>query len=83
MPQDYEIRLGPIEGLSLPSSTWKVLRRENITTLDQLRVVADRIELFEGIWSETAQVVRAELARVTTLDAPPFDRGQLYSPWSA
>ncbi len=54
---------GPIEGLRLPRRAWKVLRRENITSLDQLRTVADRLDRFDNIGSKTARTIRAELAR--------------------
>lgn len=56
---------GPIPGLRLPSYVWKMLRRENIATIDQLRAVADNIEqVIPGIGIRMAQVIRAELARV-------------------
>jgi DNA-directed RNA polymerase alpha subunit len=67
-PHHYEIREGPIEGLRLPVRAWEVLRRENITTSGQLRAVADRIHLYEDIGAKTAQVIRAELARIAALD---------------
>jgi DNA integrity scanning protein DisA with diadenylate cyclase activity len=63
----YEIRAGPIAGLRLPFATWAVLIREGITSLDQLRAVADHLEQFEGIGRKSAQITREELARV----APP------------
>jgi DNA-directed RNA polymerase alpha subunit len=66
-PQDEPIS-GPIVGLRLPARVWKVLRRENITTLDRLRAVADRLDRLEGIGPKTVQTIRAELARVAALD---------------
>jgi DNA integrity scanning protein DisA with diadenylate cyclase activity len=63
----YEIRAGPIAGLRLPFATWAVLIREGITSLDQLRAVADHLEQFEGIGRKSAHIIREELARV----APP------------
>ena len=63
----YEVFTGPIAGLHLPYATWDVLMREGITTLDQLRAVADQIQQFEGIGRKSAQIIREELARV----APP------------
>jgi DNA-directed RNA polymerase subunit F len=60
----YDLRAGPIEGLNLPYATWVVLRRENITTLDQLRTVADHLEQVVGIGPKTARMIREELARV-------------------
>jgi DNA-directed RNA polymerase alpha subunit len=57
---------GPIEGLRLPRRAWTVLKRENIRTLDQLKVVAVEIErVMPGIGCKTAQTIRTELARVT------------------
>jgi DNA-directed RNA polymerase alpha subunit len=70
-PHLFEIREGPIEGLRLPVRAWEVLRRENITTIGQLRAVADQIERFEGIGAGTARVIRAELARVASLEEQP------------
>jgi Holliday junction resolvasome RuvABC DNA-binding subunit len=43
---------------------WTVLESDNITTLDQLKAVADRIERIPGVGSKTAEAIRAELARV-------------------
>jgi DNA-directed RNA polymerase alpha subunit len=68
-PQDEPIA-GPIEGLRLPARTWKVLREENLTTLDRLRAVADRLDRLEGIGAKTAQTIRAELACVAVLEKP-------------
>jgi DNA-directed RNA polymerase alpha subunit len=72
----YEVREGPIPGLRLPLNAWKVLRRENITSLDQLRAVAEEIERFEGIGRKTAQAIRAELTRLAASDGQPPDKGQ-------
>ena len=69
----WEVVEGPIRGLRLPFMAWRSLGTENITTLDQLRAVADRIEQFQGIGCRTAQLVREELARV----APPDESGSL------
>ena len=63
MPQDEPVP-GPIDGLRLPRRAWKMLQQENITTLDRLKAVADRIERFERIGPKTAQAIRAELTRV-------------------
>jgi DNA-directed RNA polymerase alpha subunit len=68
-PQDEPIS-GPIEGLRLPARTWTALRQENLTTLDRLRAVADRLDRLEGIGAKTAQTIRAELARVAALEKP-------------
>ena len=73
MLQDEPIP-GPIDGLRLPTRAWKALQQENITTLDQLRAAADRIERFENIGPKIAQTIRAELARVASLDKTRHDR---------
>jgi endonuclease III len=57
---------GPIRGLRLPFQTWEALRREDITTIDQLRAMADHIHTLPGIGPKTAQLIRDELARVTS-----------------
>lgn len=55
---------GPIRDLRLSQYTWRILDDEKITTLDQLKVVADRIEqLVPGIGPKMAAAIRAELAR--------------------
>jgi hypothetical protein len=64
MLRAHEPYRGPIQGLRLPLNAWKALRLRNITTLDQLRAVADRVHRFEGIGPKTAQIIREELARV-------------------
>jgi hypothetical protein len=73
MPQDEPIP-GPIEGLRLPARVWTVLEREHITTLDQLRAAAGRIERFENVGPKTARIIRAELARVVPADKPRHHR---------
>jgi predicted flap endonuclease-1-like 5' DNA nuclease len=66
MPNHYSERWeGPIRGLRLPLAAWNSLHDEGITTIDQLRAVADRLERMVGIGSKTAQVIRAELTRVS------------------
>ncbi len=56
---------GPIDGLRLPQRAWTVLERENITSLDQLKAVANGIErVVPGIGRKTAQTIRTELVRV-------------------
>jgi DNA-directed RNA polymerase alpha subunit len=67
MPHGHEPRPGPIEGLRLSARVWKILRRENIRTLDQLKASADQLERFEEIGPKTAQQIRQEIARVTSL----------------
>jgi DNA-directed RNA polymerase alpha subunit len=55
---------GSIRDLRLPPRAWYVLRRENITTMNKLCAVADRLERVDGIGSKLAQAIRAELARI-------------------
>jgi|UPI00055D630C hypothetical protein len=62
---------GPIRGLRLPFDAWEALRRENITTLDRLRAMADDIHRLPGIGSKTARLIREELARVTASKTAP------------
>jgi hypothetical protein len=57
---------GPIRGLRLPFQAWEALRKEGITTLDRLRAQADQIHTLPGIGPKTAQLIREELARVTS-----------------
>jgi hypothetical protein len=61
MSRSYETCQGPIGGLYLPSNAWEALCRENIGTLDQLLASVGWLELYEGIESQTAQVIRLEL----------------------
>jgi hypothetical protein len=60
---------GPIRGLRLPLNAWNALHREGITTIDQLRAMADRIHWLPGIGPKTALAIRVELARVALLEA--------------
>jgi hypothetical protein len=59
---------GPIKGLRLPPPVWDILSDEGITTLDQLKVVAHRLERLPGIGSKMARVTREELARASILE---------------
>jgi hypothetical protein len=83
MPHFYSTCIGPIKDLYLPPVAWDVLRREKIRTLEQLRSVADGIDRLPGIGDGSARVVREELARLTSLEEQPSDKGQPLSPWSA
>jgi hypothetical protein len=67
----WELIGGPIRGLRLPFDAWEALRREGITTLDRLRASADRIHTLPGIGPRTAQLIREELARVTSSRMAP------------
>jgi hypothetical protein len=76
----WQVRKGPIPGLRLPHHAWTVLERDNITTLDQLKAVADRIERIPGAGSKTAEAIRAELARVMASEQHSPDEDQLSNP---
>ena len=73
---------GPVQGLRLPQSVWNVLRRENITTFDQLKAVADRTEQFPGIEPKMALAIREDIARVAALD-DALSKGRPHNPWQA
>jgi hypothetical protein len=62
---------GPIRGLRLPFQAWEALRKEGITTVDRLRAFADEIHTLLGIGPKTAQLIREELARVTSSRMAP------------
>jgi hypothetical protein len=62
---------GPTRGLRLPLNAWDALQRESITTIEQLRAVADRLETLPRIGPKTAHLIREELARVTAASKPP------------
>ena len=66
MPNLFEGRWeGPISGLHLPLTVWNTLSDEGITTIDQLRAVADQLERLPGIGVKMARVTREELARAS------------------
>ncbi|GEO18648.1 DNA-directed RNA polymerase subunit alpha C-terminal domain-containing protein [Microvirga aerophila] len=67
MPHEAKVP-GPIEGLRLPARAWGSLRREGITNLDQLMSMAYQIDQFPDIGAKMAQVIRAELVRVMSLN---------------
>jgi DNA-directed RNA polymerase alpha subunit len=60
---------GPIRGLRLPLDAWNALHREGVTTIDQLRAMADKIHTLPGIGAKTALAIRAELGRLALLEA--------------
>jgi len=66
---------GFIAGLRLPAKAWFVLEREDIGTIDQLQAVADRLQGLDGIGPKIARAIRAELARVASLDRGKDDQG--------
>jgi hypothetical protein len=71
----HDRRAGPIDGLHLPGAAWTALRRQHITTLDQLKAVAGRLEWFDGIGPTIAQAIREELAQVVPSEEEPADKG--------
>src|SRR5690349_10129127 len=71
----WHICEGPLPGLRLPVNAWEALAREDITSLDQLRSVADRVHQFIGIGPKTARIIREELARLPTGTSPPGKGG--------
>ena len=82
MPHFYDTCAGPIAGLYLPPIAWKVLRRENIQTVDQLRASAHQLEQFDGISPRMAQVIRLALAYVIPFEEQTSST-KLYGAWSA
>ena len=66
MPTHFDERWeGPIRGLRLPLIVWSALKDEGITTLDELRAVAGRLERLPGIGPKMARLTREELARAS------------------
>ena len=66
MPNHFNERWeGPIKGLRLPLIVWNTLMDEGITTLDELRAIAEQLERLPGIGSKMARVTREELARAS------------------
>lgn len=66
MPNHFNERWeGPIKGLRLPLIVWNTLMDEGITTLDELRAIADQLERLPGIGSKMAWVTREELAHAS------------------
>jgi hypothetical protein len=56
----------PFDGLRLPMSAWRALERAQITTLDQLKAIAPRIETVPGIDPESAQIIKDRLDRMAS-----------------
>ncbi len=66
MPSHFDDRWGgPIRGLRLPLNAWTSLEDEGITTIDQLKAVADQLERLPGIGMKTARIIRDEITRVS------------------
>jgi hypothetical protein len=82
MPHIYHTCAGSIRGLFLSPSAWELLRREDIQTVDQLRIHADRLEQFDGIEATTAHIIRQALARFVPCEEEPLSTNQPVV-WSA
>lgn len=54
----------PFDDLLMPMSAWKALEEARITSLDQLKTIAPRLEQFTGMDPESAQVIRDRLDRM-------------------
>jgi endonuclease III len=69
MANHYKERYaGSIRGLRLPLPAWNGLQEAGITTIDQLKAAADRLERLPGIGVRLARVIREELARVSAIE---------------
>jgi hypothetical protein len=71
----------------LPQSVGNVLQRENITTFDQFKAVAERTDQLPVIplpviEPKMALSVREEIARVAVLNVRP-EKGRPHNPWEA
>jgi hypothetical protein len=54
----------PFDGLLLPTSVWKILEDVKITSLEQLKTIAPRLEQIRGMDPETAQIIKDRLDRL-------------------
>jgi hypothetical protein len=54
----------PFEGLQLPVRVWKALEDANITSLEQLKAIASRIDRDPRIGPELAHVIKDRLQRL-------------------
>lgn len=72
MPNQFDERFGgPIRGLRLPLTVWNVLSDEGITSIEQLRAVANQLEKLPRIGVKLAQMTREELARLSGQEKEP------------
>jgi hypothetical protein len=55
----------PFDGLLMPMSAWKALEDAKITSLEQLKTIAPRLEQIQGMDPETAQIIKDRLDRLT------------------
>jgi hypothetical protein len=51
----------PFDGLLLPMSAWKALEDAKISTLEQLKIIAPRLEQISGMDPETARIIKDRL----------------------
>ena len=54
----------PFDGLRLPLNAWRALESAQITSLNQLKVLAPLIEQIPGIEPRTAEVIKDRLDRL-------------------
>ncbi len=54
----------PFDGLLLPMSAWKALEDAKISSLEQLKTIAPRLEQIRGMDPETAQIIKDRLDRL-------------------
>jgi hypothetical protein len=54
----------PFDGLLLPMSAWKALEDAKISSLEQLKTIAPRLEQIRGMNPETAQIIKDRLDRL-------------------
>lgn len=55
----------PFDGLLLPMSAWKVLENAKISSLEQLKTIAPRLEQIQGMDPETARIIKDRLDRLS------------------
>jgi hypothetical protein len=56
----------PFDGLLLPMSAWKALEKAKISSLEQLKTIAPRLEQIRGMAPGTAQIIKDRLDRLAT-----------------
>jgi hypothetical protein len=56
----------PFGGLLLPMSVWKVLENAKISSLEQLKTIAPRLEQIQGMDPETARIIKDRLDHLAT-----------------
>ena len=54
----------PFDGLLLPMSAWRALEDAKITSLEQLKTIAPRLEQIRGMDPEIAQIINDRLDRL-------------------